>query len=472
MNRCVVASIAILVVGATAAASTTAPVPATLRVDVSHAGNATTEHFALERVVVEPLPWPDHPQRAIDSRGLGKYRFEVVDPSSGTVVFSRGFSSIYGEWETTAEARELDRAFGESLRFPQPPGPVRVEIAKRQADNSFRTIWSVGIDPADVLVDRSPPPSAGAPIALHQSGPPADSVDILFLGDGYTAAERGTCEADLVKLTAVLLATEPFRTRADDLNVHGLCPAATESGISRPSLGLHRRSPAGAAYDAFRSERYILSVDNRAWRDLAAQAPYEYVEIVTNSQTYGGGGIYGQFATVAARSEWAPYLLVHELAHHFAALADEYYTSDVAYAPATDRVEPWEANATALLDPSSLKWGSLVAADTPVPTPWAKADFEERSRAIQVERRAIRAAARPEAEMDALFRRQRDDEEARLGAEPWAGRVGAFEGANYEASGYYRPAADCIMFSRNRVPFCPVCHHALDAIINFHTGAP
>lgn len=468
MDRQLALCIALLIA---AAPTRAAEAPATMRVDVSHAGNATTEHFALERVVIEPLPWPDHPQSAIDTRGLGKYRFEVLDPASGAVLFSRGFSSIYGEWETTAEARELDRAFGESLRFPQPTGPVRLEVAKRQADNSFARIWSVPIDPADVLVERSAPPSAGTVIALHQSGPPSQAVDILFLGDGYTAAERGTCEADLRQLTAVLLDTEPFRSRAADLNIHGLCPAAAESGISRPSLGIHRRSPAGASYDAFRSERYVLSLDNRAWRDLAAQSPYEYVEIVTNSNTYGGGGIYGQFATVAARSEWAPYLLVHELAHHFAALADEYYTSDVAYAPAAaDRPEPWEANATALLDPANLKWAKLVADGTPVPTPWDKRGFEERSYAIQAERRALRAAARPEAEMDGLFRRQRDDEEARLGAETWAGRVGAFEGANYEASGYYRPAADCIMFSRNRVPFCPVCHHALDAIINFHTG--
>ena len=116
--------------------------------------------------------------------------------------------------------------------------------------------------------------------------------------------------------------SEPFASRRADLNVWGLCPAAAESGISRPSLGVHRRSPVGSTYDAFRSERYILTFDNRAFRDLASQAPYEVVEILANGQTYGGGGIFGQFSTVAADSLWAPYVFVHEFGHHLAALAD------------------------------------------------------------------------------------------------------------------------------------------------------
>ncbi len=76
----------------------------TLRVDYYHTGNAKEERFSLDRVVLEPLPWPGNPSRPIDDTDRGKYFFEVVDASSGTVVYSRGFSSIYGEWETTAEA--------------------------------------------------------------------------------------------------------------------------------------------------------------------------------------------------------------------------------------------------------------------------------------------------------------------------------------------------------------------------------
>ena len=72
--------------------------------------------------------------------------------------------------------------------------------------------------------------------------------------------------------------------------------------------------------------------------------------------------------------------------------------------------------------------------------------------------------------MDALFLRQRDEEEQRLGGEKYAGQVGAFEGANYEARGYYRPQTDCIMFSRDRVPFCHVCRHAIERVIDLYSA--
>lgn len=441
-----------------------------MRVDYTHFGDASSESFALARVVVEPLPWPGSPAAALDDLGLGKYRFEVIDRETRRTLFSRGFSSIYGEWETTGEATERKGSFEESLRFPLPERAVQVVVEKRDARNDFVQVWSTVIDPADILVDRSAPPSAGALLALQSSGPPDEKVDFLILGDGYTRAERGKCEADARRLMAILFETEPFRSRRTDFNVWGLCPEAAESGISRPSLGIHRRPPAGTTYDAFRSERYVLSFDNRAFRDLASQAPYEFVEILTNSGTYGGGGIFGLYSTVAADSLWSPYVFVHELGHHFAALADEYYTSDVSYAPAADRQEPWEPNVTALHDPDHLKWGDLVAGSTPLPTPWDKAGFEERSREIQAERRRIRAEKRPEAEMDRLFVRQRDEEEKRLGGEKYAKEVGAFEGANYEATGFFRPQTDCIMFTRDRVPFCAVCRQAIERVIDFYAG--
>jgi len=216
----------------------------------------------------------------------------------------------------------------------------------------------------------------------------------------------------------------------------------------------------------------VLTFDNRALRDLASQAPYEAVEILVNGATYGGGGIFGQYSTVAADSAWAPYIFVHEFGHHFAGLADEYYTSDVAYEPAADRVEPWEPNATALLDPARLKWRDLVAPSTPVPTPWPKEAFESHAHDTQARRRQIRAEGRPEADMDALFREEQAFETRLLGTSAHAGAVGAFEGAMYEARGYFRPEVDCIMFTRDEVPFCRVCQRAITRVIDLYAKQP
>jgi len=444
--------------------------PRTMRVDYFHTGNEKEERFSVDRVVLEPLPWPGNPAKPLDDTNRGKYFFEVADAATSHIQYSRGFSSVYGEWETTAEAKEMNRTFSESLRFPAPDKPVRITMKKRDARNTFRNVWTLIVDPADKFVARgTESPDAGPVIRLHESGDPATKLDLLILGDGYTARERAKFERDARRLTTTLLATSPFKERARDINVWGLVPAAAQSGVSRPSQHIYRRSPIGATYDAFDSERYVLTFDNKAFRDIAANAPYDAVEILVNSATYGGGGIFGLFSTVAADSVWAPYIFVHEFGHHIAGLADEYYTSDVAYLPAADRVEPWEPNATAMLDPSALKWKDLVTPGVVLPTPWPKEEFETYTKEIQQKRRAIRAANRPEAEMDALFRDEEKRDTALLNEGPNAGKVGAFEGANYEARGYYRPQADCIMFTRDNVPFCAVCRRAIAQIIDLYS---
>jgi hypothetical protein len=267
----------------------------------------------------------------------------------------------------------------------------------------------------------------------------------------------------------VLFATEPFRSRKADFNVYGIAPPADRPGVSRPLTGQHRRSRVGATYDAFGAERYVLSFENRSLRDVASFAPYDAVAILVNAETYGGGGIYNLYTTVAADSAFAGYIFVHELGHSLAALADEYFTSDPVYAPAVDRPEPWEPNVTA--DPKGAKWADLLAPGTPLPTPWPKEAFTRRALEFQDRRKAIRARNGPEAEMNALFTEQRKEEHALLSSFEHAGKVGAFEGANYEAQGYYRPQADCIMFTRNPVPFCAVCRRTLERVIDQYAGA-
>ncbi|HYI00603.1 IgA Peptidase M64 [Hyalangium sp.] len=455
------------------ATSASATTPRTFRVDYFHTGNASEERFSLDRLVVEPLSWPGNPSRPIDETNLGKYLFEVRDRATNRLLYSRGFASIYGEWETTPEARDSHRTFHESLRFPAPEKPVQVILKKRDEQNAFREIWSLVVDPKDMFVDPSAPPSPGALLPVLKSGPSEHKVDLLILGDGYTARERAKFEKDARRLADILFTFSPFKERKSDFNVWGLMPPAAESGVSRPSTGLHRRSPVGATYDAFGSERYVLTFDNRAFRDIASFAPYDAVEILVNGNTYGGGGIFNLYGTVAADSLWSPYVFVHEFGHHFAGLADEYYTSESAYLPAAlERLEPWERNVTALNEPSELKWKALVSPGTPVPTPWDKEAYETHARQVQQQRKQIRAQRRPESEMDALFTSQRDWEEKFLGSQKFAGKVGAFEGAMYEARGYYRPQADCVMFTRDRVPFCSVCQHTLTEVIDLYAGKP
>jgi hypothetical protein len=175
---------------------------------------------------------------------------------------------------------------------------------------------------------------------------------------------------------------------------------------------------------------------------------------------------------VAVDSAWAEYLFVHEFGHHFAALADEYYTSPVAYAPAENVSEPWEPNVTALLDPGGLKWRHLLREGTPVPTTWPKLAFENAQREFQARRRALREADRPESEMNALFREEQAFNARIFADATLAAEVGAFQGANYDAQAFYRPQLDCVMFTRDEVPFCRVCQEALERAIDLHVKGP
>jgi hypothetical protein len=442
--------------------------PRTMRLDYFHTGNSTQEIFSVDRIVVEPLSWPGDLTKLVDDTNLGAYFFEVHDQSDGRLLYSRGFSSIFGEWVTTNEAKTINRTFSESLRFPAPSAPVKIVVKKRDNGN-LREVWSTNVAPKDKFIDTSRPPPPGPLLTIQKTGNSATRVDLLILGDGYTAAERPKFERDARRFTEILFNTPPFREHRQKFNVWGLCPAAEESGVSRPSAGVHHRSPLGTTYDTFDTERYVLTTDNRSLRDVAAFAPYEFIEILVNGKTYGGGGIFNLYATVASDSEWSSYVFVHEFGHHFAGLADEYYTSQVAYAPATRHFEPWEPNVTALLDPTNLKWRDLVTPGTPVPTPWRKQDFENYERDIQNRRRQIRTQNRPESEMDALFREERRKEDELLAADKYAKNVGAFEGANYEAHGYYRPQENCIMFTRHD-SFCAVCRRAIERIIEMYAN--
>ena len=443
-----------------------AETPATMRVDYFHSGNQETELFSLDQVVVEPLPWTGNMAQPVDRTLRGKYLFEIL--RGNETVWSRSFSSIYGEWETTSEAKEINRSFHESVRFPAQDEIFELVLKKRGADNQFEEIWRIELGPDDVLVHRESARYADRVVAIHEGGDPATTVDLLLLGDGYTADEHDDFIAKAKEMTDIFFATSPFKERKDDFNVWALAPAAAQSGVSRPSTGTFRDSPIGATYDAFRSERYILTFDNKSMRRIASSAPYDFIEILTNTEVYGGGGIYGLFSTAAANSEWAPYLFVHEFGHHFAGLADEYYTSSVAYEAPANITEPYEPNVTALLDPTNLKWKQHVKPGTPLPTPWPKAKFEAHSIAVQKRRAEMRAANVSEDEMNALFRYTKQYAEELFEASGQTGVVGAFEGGNYQAEGFYRSEQNCLMFTRYE-SFCTVCAEAIEKVIDEYT---
>ncbi len=445
--------------------------PKTMRLDYYHSGNDKQELFSVDRVVIEPLEWPGNPDKAIDRTNLGKYLFEVRDSERARALLARVCVDLRRVGNDRRGAQTMNRTFHESVRFPAPDGPVTVVIRKRDAQNQFQDAWTAEVDPKSMFVDTSSPPAPGALIAIEKNGDPADKVDVLLLGDGYTAAERGKFERDARRMVDILFATSPFKERRRDFNVWGLVPAAAESGISRPSTGIHRASPIGTTYDAFGSERYVLTFNNRAMREIAAFAPYEFIEILTNTRTYGGGGIFNLYSTVAADSAQAPYVFVHEFAHHFAALADEYYTSPVAYAPAParrDRAVGAERHGAPRSEDAQVArpGGTGHTAADPVAERGVR---EGVARVSGARARRFAPTIAPKKKWRRCFARTARSKSKLFAKEKYAGKVGAFEGANYEAKGYFRPEVDCIMFTRSPT-FCAVCRRALETVIGLYVS--
>ena len=441
----------------------------TLRFDYVHCGTANAEQIAPTGFRLEG-EWPGSRTQLVEPHDTGKYRWRVHDKQTGQELWSRGFCSIYGEWETTGPAKENWGAFEESLRFPEPVRPARLTLEKRTAQGTFAPIWKGEVDPSHHSIDRASLPKVGEVLALREQGPSATQVDLLIVADGYTQAQRDKFMADAQRLSGVLLATEPFRRHAARFNVRGLFLASPEAGISNPRKGVWRDSAFGTSFNAFDSDRYVLTFQDRALRDAVAQAPYDALILLANERKYGGGGIYNLWATATSDSEAAPYVFVHEFGHSFAGLADEYYSSQVAYEAFQPKgVEPWEANATALLDPAKLKWRDLIEPQTPLPTPWDQAAYDAVDLAYQAKRAEAIAAQASEERQEELIRNIKAQTAPLLAKEPQRGKVGAFEGALYEAKGLYRPEVDCIMFSRNPGSFCRVCERALERTIALYT---
>jgi hypothetical protein len=441
----------------------------TLRVDYFHTGTASRETISLDQVYEQPA-WAGSRINLIDTLNLGKYLVKVIDSRTNQAIYSRGFSSIYGEWETTGEARqEVFRTFHETVLLPFPKRPVQIVLAKRDARMSFQNIFSTVVDPHARFVNREQRAQHTQVITLLENGHAHDKVDFLLLGDGYTQNEMAKFRKDAERWRDVIIKTSPFREMAERINIRAIEVVSMESGIDEPRQNRWRNTILGTSYNSLDSPRYVLTLANKKLRDIASAAPYDFIYILVNTTRYGGGGIFNLYATGMTGVDdpdldWqVEYMFTHEFGHSFAGLGDEYYSSSSAYLDFyPSGVEPWEPNVTALLDPENIKWRAFMDAGTPLPTPWAKA-FYDSLEAIR------RTWDRSKPDYYQKWQKLRKPQREKLHANANFGKVGAFEGAGYSSQGLYRPFLDCRMFSLNMVPFDPVCEHAIKRVILFYS---
>ena len=339
------------------------------------------------------------------------------------LIYSRGYSSLFGEWQTTNEAKNINKAFYESIIFPFPKNKVIIKWYSRNDAGKFKNTMELLVDPASYFID----PSLPKPYPLytaHHSGDYHQKVDIVILPDGYAKNEMELFKKDCDKFANELFKYHPYCDYKESFNIVGVLAPSEESGIDIPADSVWKSTQLNSSFYTFDSERYCMTEDYKSVRDLAANAPYDQIYILANNEKYGGGAIYNFYSLSVNSNAKAGQIFIHELGHGFAGLADEYYSSSTSYNEFYNlSTEPWEPNITTLVN-FDAKWRHLLSKNIPVPTP----DTEE-----------------------------------------YKGKTGVFEGGGYVAEGVYRPRHDCLMKSFNDTIFCAACNEAIIEMILFYT---
>ncbi len=266
-------------------------------------------------------------------------------------------------------------------------------------------------------------------------GDPANRLDLLVMGDGFTQASSFNAAADA--FIASFFAQSPYAEYASFVNASKLFTQSTQDGADHPPYvaGCSSGSPTccpdidalgdprdgqfrNTAFDAtFCSDNIqrLLTIDaNKMLVAAAANPDWNQIIMLVNDQSYGGSG--GAFSVSSLHPD-ASEISFHEFGHSAINLMDEYSTpprpgfpqcSDVPVFPA----RPFcESNVTNDTNPSTIKWRDWFTPGTPIPTPTGNSG------------------------------------------------LGLFLGARFQSVDMYRAKNDCKMRTLN-APFCSICKQA------------
>lgn len=189
------------------------------------------------------------------------------------------------------------------------------------------------------------------------NGPRSNRVNLVYLSDGYTSAELSTFSVHARNMNAALFATSPFKEYRTFFNASLVHVPSVQSGVLHPKTApdCPASMPVASPTTYFETtfdygNIHRLVVPRRTDKIntvLAASVPdYDQAFVVANSTEYGGSG--GTYPAATGGNSSAFEVMIHELGHSFAFLADEYWAGQ-QYA-----IE--KPNMTANSNPSTNKW--------------------------------------------------------------------------------------------------------------------
>lgn len=279
-----------------------------------------------------------------------------------------------------------------------------------------RALRPAGLALAVCLAFGAVAASAQALSTLRTAGSRATSINLVFLGDGYTAAEAAKFDTDARAKLAMMLADESFARFAAQINAFAIFTASAESGTDNPAQGITRDTYFNSSFGAGGINRLLtIPPSTPTVKDPALGTgkvitllqqfvpDYDIVVLLVNTTVYGGAG---GFPTVTSLNASSDEILLHELGHSFAGLTDEYVDTAINVGNG-----PFELlNATQKTARAEIPWRDFILPATPLPTPGIVSDPD---------------------------------------------LVGLFEGSHYRATGIYRPTYNSKMRSLGQ-PFGPV----------------
>lgn len=393
----------------------------TLRLDYYHCGNAVSEKFYFDELIQESY-WAGSENNLIDEMAYGNHLLEVCTLETNELIYSKGFCTLFDEWQTTAEAKTIECCYPESVIMPFPREKVVVSISTRNKSGEFEKQFEYSVDPSSYFIKKE---REKLPVFdVVNSGDPVKNIDIVLLPEGYTADQKELFKADCEKFAEEMFSYSPYSENKNKFNIRGVWAPSKEEGPDIPGKNIWNKTRMNGSYYTFDSERYLMINDFQGVRDVAGNAPYDYIYILANTDKYGGGAVYNFYGISAAHHfDEAGKIYIHEFGHLFAGLGDE-YVGGVEYADfyPTD-LEPWEPNLTTLVN-FDWKWKNMLPEGTVIPTPQKQGNND---------------------------------------------KLGVYEGGGYVSKGVYRPWINCLMNNLHTINvFCPVCSKSIQEMIDFN----
>jgi len=356
--------------------------------------------------------------RVVSTTGIGKTPRDERITAPFVLIAERNGAPVYRIAVALTPGRDPGSRVG---RTYLPDGIHWDRITLHRADLAFRNkpisaLPLAGTKPIAMILRpaRAPTPPAALPPysveKIQETGPDEKRIVWVIMGDGYTAGEMNKFKGDVETMTDTFFATAPWKDRRGAFNIYRVDIVSNQSGADHPEQNppVSVDTALGSYYGCYNIDRLICLDDGTVLSIAGAVAAYDTVLVLVNDPIYGGSG---GTISVASTHYFSSEVVLHEFAHSFGLLADEYEDPYPGF-PDGD----WEPNVSYAygFDRNQIKWGPWISPLTPLPTPEGAG---------------------------------------------YAQDIGMFEGARYKSTDIYRPKEDCKMRTVGS-PFCEICAEA------------